>query len=348
MNKGIFEARAIFIILIFLFHAGVVNIGGTFGVAGFFILGGFCNYLGYNEKVKLKSFNMRGYLAHRLSKFYPLHWLLLVPSFISELFTGYSLVKSTIILFINALLLQSLIPLKEVYFSYTAVSWYLSDTVILICLFPSICRLVERLSTTSCSIVFVVFIAIEIVSLKLIPAEQLHYFLYINPFARVIDFSFGIFLAKLVKTLSVEEWLKVNGRKLRLVNRGGYLLIISGLYIISVLLVLAYNHLPGFTRYLSFLYWLPCSVIITGLFLFSNDNPFETLIQKFGAISFEFFMTHQLVMNALTKVIQNFSIGLQYPIVKILLDFVCALVLSILLHRYFTVPVTKKIKVIIN
>lgn len=114
MNKGLLEYRAVFIFLIFLYHAGFLPIGGTFGVCAFFILSGFCTTLAYRKRVTDTSFSYKQYLRRRLVKYYPLHWLLLAPAFVSELFTGYTIVKSTVILVINALLLQSLIPIKEI------------------------------------------------------------------------------------------------------------------------------------------------------------------------------------------------------------------------------------------
>ena len=311
MNRGILETRAIFILMIFLFHAGLLPIGGTFGVCCFFILGGFCSYIGYSKKLCANNIGYKRYLFLRLSKFYPLHWLLLIPSFISELFTGYSLVNSTIILCVNAMLLQSLVPLKEYYFSYNAVSWYLSDTVVLICLFPFICRFINRLSNFLCSLLFIILIFAELVMLFAIPDEYKHYFMYINPFARMIDFALGIYMAKLISSQicqhRIHEFKNMLNESFNIKTKlqfvmGGNILIICLLYVIFIVSTLFLNKISSNIRYLSSIYWFPGIILMVGFYFFADNNPVESLVQKFGTISFEFFMTHQLVMNTLTKV----------------------------------------------
>ena len=138
MNKGLLEYRAVFILMIFLFHAGVLPIGGTFGVSAFFILSGFCTVLGYRDRVSQKGFNYLLYLRKRYVKYYPLHWLLLFIILIMEFYRGFSISNNGLQLAANFFLVQSLIPIKDYFFSFNAVSWYLSDTVFFVALAPVI------------------------------------------------------------------------------------------------------------------------------------------------------------------------------------------------------------------
>lgn len=144
MNKGLLEYRAVFILLIFLYHAGVLPIGGTFGVSAFFILSGYCTMLGYRNRVCQKDFNYIDYLKRRLVKYYPLHWLLLLIVLVPDLFSGFTLSNNGLQLAANFFLVQSLIPIKEFFFSFNAVSWYLSDTVFFVALAPAILLLFNK------------------------------------------------------------------------------------------------------------------------------------------------------------------------------------------------------------
>ena len=268
MIKSLTSLRGIFILFIFFHHClDLYPGGGSMAVTFFFILGGFSMTLGYKDKVSKPDFNYRQYITRRCIRFYPLHWLCLLAALPVALISfNWKLIP---LLFINATLTQTLIPLKEAYFSFNAVSWYLSDTLIFALIFPFIIRLILR-ATLKGKIVFCTILAAIYASIAIvIPSDWYHYVLYICPFVRITDFVFGIFLA-----LGYEE---LKERHYSFLNKGVLCQIIV-LFLI-VFLVLESCLLQGNARVFAPVYWFPIAVMLLIASL-SNTNGGGTIYWK--------------------------------------------------------------------
>ena len=136
--KSVQVIRAIAFILIFLSHVELISTGPV-GVSLFLVLSGFCmtySYLDKSEKTPCPSFmNNLKFARDKIKKLYPLHvvTLLFVALVIfGELIlyngSGTEIAKQGSYFVANALLLQSWIPWRDGYFSFNAVSWYLSTS----------------------------------------------------------------------------------------------------------------------------------------------------------------------------------------------------------------------------
>ena len=125
---------------------------GACGVAFFIVLSGFVITLNYNDKFRNYSLkNAARFTISRVRKFYWLHILTLIAAIP---FTVWGIIKihdelwkAIVKLFFNITLTQSYIPVQSVYFSYNAVSWYLSITLIFYFLSPFIIKTMERVVT---------------------------------------------------------------------------------------------------------------------------------------------------------------------------------------------------------
>lgn len=338
MNHGLTEYRAFFVILIFLFHAGVLPIGGTFGVTAFFILSGFCTayycYCRYDVKTSYSE-----YLKKRLVKYYPLHWLLLLPALISEFFTGYSLVKSSLILIANFLLIQSWIPINEVFFSYNAVSWYLSVTIFFVIIsYPPLLEKYMGCKSSTKVFIFLLVISLQILLFTLLPKNLIHPIMYINPLVRFADFLFGVNVAMLYPTI-VKRRIIIKLFGVIIKYRILYPTIVGLVFLVSIIFFSDYF---GKYAYLSLIYWLPCLLV---LLICSVTYFHHILFFRFlGSVSFEFFMVHQLTMNFITKCMQYGFLPEMNSYIVVLIDFLVALLLALLLHKYFTIPLTNKLR----
>lgn len=203
--------KGILALMIFVHHLGLYKGGGSLAVAVFFMLGGFLSTLGYKEKVLSDSFNYKNYLIGKAVKFYPMHWLLLLVAVPLILYGGHHLLKNLCILGINASLLQSWIPIQTIYFSGNAVSWYLSDTLAFVAVFPFILRWMLSGSKQSKILVASCIAVIYILFWFLLPQDYTHRFFYINPIFRVVDYIVGMAAALcylyLIDNLCVKEWV---------------------------------------------------------------------------------------------------------------------------------------------
>lgn len=162
-------------------------------VAFFFVLGGFSMTLGYKDRVLRPDFSYKQYITRRCIKFYPLHWLCLLAALP---LVGLPLtLKQGGAFVLNAALMQTLLPLKQLFFSYNAVSWYLADTLIFAVVFPPLIKWILRATPKGRTAIAATFAVVYIIVSVLIPTEYYHCVLYISPYMRLTDFVFGIYLA---------------------------------------------------------------------------------------------------------------------------------------------------------
>lgn len=157
--KSIQGLRGVAFLLIFLSHTEMV-IAGALGAELFLVISGFVMMLAYNEKDKTlqtgKIINGIEFSASKINRLYPLHMFMLVGIAIvvwMQLLMGEAsadiFISQMIFFLFNALLIQSWIPNSEAYFSYNAVSWYLSVCTFLYFLFPWTLKKLKRKSKHS-------------------------------------------------------------------------------------------------------------------------------------------------------------------------------------------------------
>ena len=194
MIKSLNSLRGIFCLFIFFHHCrSLYPGGGAMAVTFFFVLGGFALTLGYKDKVTMPDFNYKQYLTRRCIKFFPLHWLTL---FAALPFAFLSFSKWTLpTLAVNVALLQTWIPIKEVYFSFNPVSWYLANTMFFAIVFPFIFKGISKSSSIERTVVVAALAIVYVIVGLMLPEEKYHAILYISPYMRLMDFILGIFLA---------------------------------------------------------------------------------------------------------------------------------------------------------
>ena len=255
-NNNLTALRGIFIIMIVLHHLNLYNGGGTLGVSFFFMLGGFALSLGYYDKVCQSDFNFLEFFRRRCEKFFPLHWLCLLsvlPFSLIPIIKGNGDINAFIATLIpNALLLQSLIPIKSVYFSFNAVSWYLSAIMILAILFPFIIKGLNKLSGRGKSLILIVILAAYSMLVCILPVERRHAILYINPMVRVVDFIIGIYLCLLYRIISTKV------RAIATPNKWNEAISLMMIVVAVVTSCMVYKD----TRLIAAIYWMPLSILL--------------------------------------------------------------------------------------
>lgn len=333
MIRSLTSLRGIFVLFIFFHHC--LNLfpgGGSVGVAFFFVLGGFSMTLGYGDKVTRPDFDYQRYLLRRCIKFYPSHWfciVLLLPCVISALNW-----KDLGILCLNAALLQSWIPIKGVYFSYNAVSWYLVDTMFFAVVFPFVSKWILRVKQKGLIAAALFIVCVSVASA--IPSHLYHAILYISPYMRLTDFVFGIVLGLWYLELKESREWKLN---LNL----NFAFCQAGIILLIVLLVVESSVLTEEARLFAPVYWIPvASLILLSSLSEANGGGCNLLENKWlfrlGELSFAIYMLHPLVLRYTRLLLEM----LHYEkIVYVAVSLTLTIVMSFLFDRYILKPITR-------
>ncbi len=297
---------------------------GYIGVTFFFILSGFILSYSYSGRFKNHSIKAKNFIFARIARIYPLH----VLTFICSLpLASYNIVKNGhgfISLFLNLFLIQSFFPDVNIYFSANLPSWFLSDIMFFYILFPFLVTRRNKflLVVASLSVLWQIFVAnsgyTEI---------RRHYFVYIFPLSRMLDFVVGILLYRFARRLNgIKQKIPVNWLQL------------SSVLILFIFFFMK-NNVNQVYRYDSY-YVLPMAFIIFSFYfdkgVIANIISNKTLLLLGGA-SFSLYMTHQLIIRYV-RVINLFFLRGGGFIVDITLALFCILVsilISILLHKFF-------------
>lgn len=323
--------RGIFILMIFFRHVDLFPAGGTTGVAFFFLLGGFTMTLGYSERVLDPSFKYSVYLGKRASKYYPIHWVVLLLFCALNYLCGVPVSLNTFVP--NFFLLQSFIPDRTFYYAYNSPAWYLCNTLFFAALFPFIISLFNKWRKTLvlrilCLILVLTFVVIEVFT----PEEWRHAILYISPFIRLFDYVVGI-LAGL--------WLISYVKKGKEIER--IALYIGGL--LSLLLLVVIILLPNDLRMYSPIYWLPLMGLILFTSLISQSGGGKLLRNKvlisFGEVSYAFYMIHSFCIDVVKVVFSKMCYDNQ--VIYVSTAFILTVILSYVTTRCFINPVANKL-----
>ncbi len=333
--QEISSLRFIFIIAIFLHHTVSYTGGGYLGVEFFFILGGFVMTLGYKDRVSGSAFSYKSFIFRRIAKYYPLHWLCLAAILVLFMFTGEFGKDRPGPLMLNAALLQSWIPVKKVYFSFNAPSWYLSSMLFLVAVFPVLLKgITAILKSKLWTIVFLaaLFSAYMVLFVTL-KDEYRHFGLYINPLVRLVDYILGILSAFIFLSLN-------NGQKVPASAAVPLRILMYGCLGLLILLSIV---LP--TRYLmcSLIFApLVCALLILvslepvgGRSVFSR-KPLVFL----GGFSFEIYMIHGVCLRYFDYLKNNFT-EINEKLLYVPVYLALTLLLAIACRKLFVVPVSR-------
>lgn len=263
--------------------------GGYTGVGFFFVLSGFV--LAWSAR---PSDTTRAFWRRRIFKLYPNHLVTFIAAAILLVTTaGVALNGRDAIL--NLLLLQSWSPQLDVRGSFNGVSWSLSCEALFYLSFPILMRWInrirpERLWTWAGGVVAVI-IAIPFMSMTLPNSpwyefsrvnELQLWFIYQCPLPRLLDFVFGILLARIVLT----------GRKLPL-SRGAAWIFAIAAYAVAAMV------LPGAFALVAIMV-VPLGLLIAATAkadVQSRPNWLSSRIMVWlGDVSFAFYMWHSLIL----------------------------------------------------
>ena len=353
MIKTLNGWRAVFALMIVLFHVGVAGLEEMTwaGVSFFLMASGFLLRFKYPFEQLNKETYSRFSLRHAL-KLYPLHWLALVLLLVALALIGKLVIRPGV-LALDAALLQSWSMHHSIYFSYNPFAWFLSTLLFCYLCYPLLARWFSPLGWRVKLIVFIVLILIDIVLLGFMDFYG-KTAMYVFPPVRLIDFMLGMTLADAsgkIKQLPVLGKSK-NGTDLELVA--------IAMLSVGVLSIRSYPLMMPWSD--AILWWLPVALVILTCWLYDKREGFVGKVlaskpmQWLGNISFEIFMLQCLAPIIYTylvdPVLWHFGIAEFANMVSndlfgvnanLLYVFVLPIdiVLAWLVNRLFTRPMTR-------
>lgn len=299
--------RGAAILLIMISHSNLIqnrdgaNAGGWLGAMGvsfFIILSGYLAARNNWEKELGLSW-IKGELGKKIRKFYPLHAATLCLSLPlnKALFTYGNRWKGITEFIINACLLQSWIPRRELYFSFNSVSWYLTLAVFFIAVTPLIIFILKKLCLTYIIMILITgFLSQFLLAFSVSGRTEAHWIVYICPIVRMFDFFAGGGLYCIEK--------RINRVKCRASLINIVTLVILGINVLAAVISLKGGH-----ELFSAAAWTaPAMGLLLCMVLECPGNRVKKILFEnrgivfLGNISFELFLIHQLCIRYVLKI----------------------------------------------
>ncbi len=339
--KPLASLRFFAILAIFLFHLyPQIFSKGYIGVNFFFMLSGFLLSLRYLERFKKPGlFSLRKFFATRIVRIYPLH---LFTLFISLPISGDNSALGIIAarFLSNLLLVQSFIPKWDYFFSYNWVSWFLSDFLFCIVMFPLLMFVLSKLrmmsKNKSLALILIIWLLAMIMARLGFWGGNVYWFYYISPFMRLADFAIGMLLG----IFFLSQGTKSEKPK---VSKDTFWEITS----IGFLALLAYLSPATPNAYTWSLFFAPGVALIIYTFAQSKGLLSQIISAdiwvKLGSLSFAFFLIHQLVIRYLLLAFAGLSL-----LIFATMAFTISLGSSYLYQKYLEVWTKERLMKIIQ
>lgn len=286
----------------------IVTQGGWTGVGFFFILSGFV--LTWSAK---SSDSTRSFWRRRFLKIYPNHIVTFIAAFLLLTVVAHETITNWRAV-VNLLLLQSWFPSMETSLTLNTVSWSLSAELLFYLSFPLLLKLISRIRPERlwywAGGVVAVILAVPVIATALPPSEPFlpwanagptqFWFVYLLPPVRMLEFVFGIMLARIV----------LSGRKVPL-SLGGAMALTILTYALTPLFPLTYPLVAIMT--------LPLGLLIAAGAV-ADVRGHRTLLSSramvwLGEVSFAFYLWHRLVLVYGHQWIAGVDQPTSYPVV---------------------------------
>ncbi len=294
---------------------------GFSGVTFFFILSGFLMTLNYEKQ-------LAGLDKNLLVTFYRRRIIKIYPSYLITLMLSLKGNHITWLLIMNIFLIQSYIPKPEIFFSYNGPSWFLSSILFSYIVFPFAVLYLRKNNNLMRSIVslFVVFFIQVLIVVIISPVVNAHFWFYIFPPFRFMDFMLGINLAMVYSLMQNKQISK------KYCKWGEFLCI-------AAMVILVINSSNININYRFNIYYSLAFIIM--LIIFSYEQGMISRIlsleifQYMGTLSFYIYLLHAIIITHVTGLAAKYGMNLinYYIIPRMIFDFILVVLLSIVLKK---------------
>lgn len=316
MIKTINGWRAVFALIIVLFHVGVGSLEEMTwaGVSFFFMASGFLLALKHPVE-RLAEEGAGRFVWRHAAKLFPLHWLTLALWLAAMALLGLLAVKP-LAMALNATLLHSWSLSHSIYFSYNKFSWFLSTLLFCYVCYPLLARWLSPLRLRVKAMIVAALMVMDFILLAFTGSNDYYRTaLYVFPPVRIIDFIIGMVLAAALPRIQA----------LPFVGKGetgiDAELIAFAVLSVTVMTCQSYDSLLPWTDAL--LWWPAVAVMLVVCYLYDKREGVigkvlaSKPLQWLGDISFEIYILQgiaALVFNYLcAPVLAHAGMGHQSP-----------------------------------
>ena len=339
MIETLQSLRFVFALTVMLAHfsyAGIEGHSTGVGPMFFMLMTGIVMSRSYGPKILDGTFCFKHFLLRRLFKFYPLHVVCLLAVVVVRHKTMTD--NDYLAILPNLFLVQSWIPVPDYYFSCNAVSWYLSDLLLFLFIFPWLFGKIGRMGIGTLLKTAASLMAVYMAYVSLVQTDDLNYWLYVFPPVRLFDFIWGVMLWRcyqLYPSLGRMRWPTF----------------VELLVCCGVVLTMVTYPLHERWHY-ALIHW---AVMIPGVLIFLQGDVYGGLVCRFlktrtmvwlGALTLDTYLLHQLMFAILLNNADKVGLHLPYFLMLVLCVGVVVL-LSWFVHSYFVTPVNRRLQSII-
>lgn len=329
--KSLDGLRVLFCLCVYTAHAHLM-LRNYFSVGFFFMLSGFVLYYAYSDKLEVSVNGFRDrikWISRHTLRFYPIHILMFIASipirwdWITSLSQEELLSKG----FLNVTLLQGM-TFNPYTFNYC--SWYLSTLFILYLIAIPLMGLIKKSKYSTEMWIAFILVLQYIINYYFVKYSPTLDFIYSHPIYRVTDFMLGMLVAKMF-----QQYKNIN------VSKSIMDILQSILVVVFTAMLIASFNFKETTNYFT-------GFFVITIFIMAFDKGWlaEILsrkpIQKFAAISLEFYLCHELVLFILEKYISVRMVNYSYGFTCLTI-WVIGLPISIVIAKLLNTLVSKKV-----
>lgn len=345
MIKTLQSLRGIFAIGILLSHYQLENgrvfyAGGAMGVVYFLMLSGFVMCAAYGQKFESGSFNYKDYIAKRLIRVYPFHWIVLAVIFLEAILweKNFFPPKDTIV---NIFAMQSW-GFTDNFYGINTPSWCLGPIILFYFLFPYFYRLWMNSRKGFIILYIAIFIAVIFVIRFVVPIRNvsLVYVVRALPPMRIVEFMTGMLLF----AAYVYIFGKGGFKRFSMAQRTGIEMLVI---ILMAATVFQFDSI--YRRYQSsVMWWVPGAVTLLAFALFDKYGGFVSKMLKWrplvylGEASMCIYLTHYPLLNWTRRGLHHFGIDTCHPAMVVAITLWC-IVVGLLAYAFVEKPLGRKL-----
>ncbi len=337
---------------------------GGIAVTAFFVLSGFCVYLGYSKK--FQTVTKETYLEFekkRIKKIYPLYFftnvIALLIQFAVQSFSDHTFLhlihrfcQSGIKFILTSLMVQTLVPGYAL--AGNGAAWFISCIFLIYLVTPFILHFLLKIKLSNikafagiiiCFLVLVIFECIKSLLIKITGENSFVELFYVHPFVRIFEYLFGIFTAGIflnIKSKEIDKNQLSNEKVTEKNHFRNYIVTLFEIVLFFIPFIINFS-----SKKINNKEALDCLVFSFFIFVISFEKGclsflFRTKIfQFFGSLSMEIYLIHYLLHSSKLQfkfetfaVISHKNLSSFIIFGFIILNFIVTIILSLLWKKY--------------